>query len=228
MVFSRDAFFVTFPYHPDSPAIATCMTMPAGNAGQIQTSNLNEQGWATSHRVKYTHHVDGKTHFSQDGKVFTKVRNVSKRLDSPVPRAWHAFTVYVTGVHTFARPKPKQGSPTFLAPQQLPRSIRVAGFWVPTNTGVNVVHNPVSSSASSEGPIQGYVCAPPSTGIFPPGVVFLQAFEMPSVTRSAEFGLQFTGGFSPNAGDPSKDATVLILAYPATSPEGVPSMDLGR
>lgn len=58
---------------------------------QYPTSlSLIDGGKVTSHKVKYSHHPDGRTHFSQDGKIFTKVIKSSASFDEV---DGHLFTV---------------------------------------------------------------------------------------------------------------------------------------
>src|SRR5437660_3360569 len=97
-----DGFFVHFPYHPDAPGIAARCVLPPRQA-QV-TVNLADSGYVTSYRVKYSHHVDGNCHFSQDGKVVTTVRNVGRSLTTT---AGHVFTLYVQGLRHYAEPRSK-------------------------------------------------------------------------------------------------------------------------
>ena len=47
------------------------------------TVNLGEHGLVASSPVKYSHPPDGAAHFSQDGRVITKIRRQSFPLDGP-------------------------------------------------------------------------------------------------------------------------------------------------
>src|SRR2546428_10797194 len=67
--FGSDGYFVHFPYHPDAPGIAARCIAPPQEAGAKVDIDLAATGYVTSHRVKYSHHVDGNCHFSQDGRV---------------------------------------------------------------------------------------------------------------------------------------------------------------
>jgi hypothetical protein len=42
--------------------------------------NLERGGKVTSHLIKYSHHSDGRAHFSQDGKIFTAIKRQSIAL----------------------------------------------------------------------------------------------------------------------------------------------------
>lgn len=52
----------------------------------------------TSHRPKYSHHEDGRAHFSQDGKIITSVRRHACPLRDI---NGHAFTLHIQGVPSF-------------------------------------------------------------------------------------------------------------------------------
>jgi hypothetical protein len=57
ITFTRDGIFVNFPYHPDAPG-AACLA-PVEPTGAVAV-NLDAVTSTTTHRVKYTHHVDGR------------------------------------------------------------------------------------------------------------------------------------------------------------------------
>jgi hypothetical protein len=57
---------------------------------------LNTAAKVTSHRVKYSHHPDGRAHFSQDGKIFAAIKRQSISLDT---QNGHMFTLYIQGLH---------------------------------------------------------------------------------------------------------------------------------
>jgi len=58
--------------------------------------NIEHGGKVTSHRVKYSHHPDGRAHFSQDGKIFTAIKRQSIALNT---QNGHMFTLYIQGLH---------------------------------------------------------------------------------------------------------------------------------
>ncbi len=64
----------------------------------IRACRLAESGVTTSHLVKYSHHADGRAHFSQDGKV----RTVIKKMAAPLGRqGGHLFTLRIAGAKQF-------------------------------------------------------------------------------------------------------------------------------
>ena len=98
IVFPLDgSLFVTFPYFRHRTGILAAATIPAN--GQISSQvDLRVGGKIASHDVKYSHHSDGRAHFSQDGKVFTVVKRQSIALEK---YQGHIFSVLIQGVEGF-------------------------------------------------------------------------------------------------------------------------------
>ena len=71
IVFGGDgSLFITFPYSRHRTGILSASAIPATGTRQSQV-NLEQGGKVTSHLVKYSHHTDGRAHFSQTGKIVT-------------------------------------------------------------------------------------------------------------------------------------------------------------
>jgi len=93
---SRDgSLFVTVPY----------ANLGVGRVGVVECASgdpdslfFGESAPITTHAVKYSHHPDGQAHFSQDGKVFTRIRRKAVPLTAA---QGHLFTVMVQGLHLF-------------------------------------------------------------------------------------------------------------------------------
>jgi hypothetical protein len=223
--FSKTGYFVSFPYHPDSQGIASLgALLPTGPTGS-QNIDMTENGRVTTHKVKYSHHVDGSTHFSQYGKVVTVIRTKSIPLNQNRSPAPHVFSVYVGGLPSLARHKPRHGLPTFMAQGDLPPSLRIVGYWYTMTPKVGVQNPAVAQDPQGQNHI-GYACAPP--GSFPlNGTILLQAFENPPevMDPDKQFQVLFTGGFSETIDDRAKGASFLALNYPASEVKGLPSMD---
>lgn len=60
VTFTRDGIFVNFPYHPD--ALGAVCRAPVEPTGAVAV-NLDAVTSTTTHRIKYSHHVDGRAHF---------------------------------------------------------------------------------------------------------------------------------------------------------------------
>jgi hypothetical protein len=87
--------FIHFPYFQHRTGILSSSEIPA--TGERKTDvNIEHGGKVTSHRVKYSHHTDGRAHFSQDGKIFTAIKRQSISLDT---QNGHMFSLYIQGLH---------------------------------------------------------------------------------------------------------------------------------
>jgi hypothetical protein len=90
------SLFVPFPYYEHSTAQLIEHTL---RAGQVPSS-VNVCGPVTLHHVKYTHHLDGEAHFSQHGKILTKIRKLANPIQG---YGGHLFTVRLQGLPDFER-----------------------------------------------------------------------------------------------------------------------------
>ena len=96
MFSKRDgSIYINFPYYSDTRGLISLVTYP----GDISTTHLRLEpgGRVTSHLVKYSHHQDGRAHFSQDGKIKTEVKKMSVPLTEI---NGHFFTVQIQGLPT--------------------------------------------------------------------------------------------------------------------------------
>lgn len=83
LTFARDgSIFVQWPYFRQRSGILADARFRDGRLGG--TYDLEKIGRSTSHLVKFSHHIDGNAHFSQDGRVKTAIRRKSFRLDGPL------------------------------------------------------------------------------------------------------------------------------------------------
>jgi hypothetical protein len=224
--FGKEGLFVHFPYHPNATGIACLAEFPPSEARHAVVDFTNG-GYVTSHKVRYSHHTDGETHFSQDRKVLTVVRNQGRPLTSAPTWSSHIFTVYASGLERFATPK--QGvAPAFRSEVNEHVTVRIVGLWSPFTVSSKEV-NPVRLERS--GPttevLTGYACSPPAA--LETGTLVLPAFGQPhlggSTSLADEFRLLFLGGFSQSVNDRTQRASALFLSYPVTDLPDVPSMD---
>jgi hypothetical protein len=94
--FDKDgSLFIHFPYFQHRTGILSSSEIPATGERKADV-NIEHGGKVTSHRVKYSHHPDGRAHFSQDQKIFTAIKRQSLALDT---QNGHMFTLYVQGLH---------------------------------------------------------------------------------------------------------------------------------
>jgi hypothetical protein len=94
--FDKDgSLFIHFPYFQHRTGILSSSEIPATGERKADV-NIEHGGKVTSHRVKYSHHPDGRAHFSQDGRIFTVIKRQSISLDT---QNGHMFTLYIQGLY---------------------------------------------------------------------------------------------------------------------------------
>lgn len=93
---SKDgSLFISAPYANLGVGRVGVVEIPCGDP---ESFLFGDSAPVTSHAVKYSHHPDGQAHFSQDGKVFTRIRKKAVPLTAA---SGHLFTVMVQGLHLF-------------------------------------------------------------------------------------------------------------------------------
>jgi hypothetical protein len=216
------SLFVNFPYFAHTEGIVSLATLQEAEAdgGDV---NLEDGGKATSHLVKYSHHPNGNVHFSQDGKVFTRVRKQAAPLDQI---AGHLFTVKLQGHHHFelatvaeitAQPRRQKTSLNFGFGAHSPNAIQIAGFMYPEH--VLRARNWGGSSGPQigirlpdGGTLPGFLCSAPSGTPGDSRVLAVTCREIPSMGDD-ETTLTFVGGFDPVVGW-NKGFQFLAFMYP--------------
>jgi len=136
IVFGEDgSLFITFPYFRHRTGILSASAIPATGTRQSQV-NLEKGGKVTSHLVKYSHHTDGRAHFSQSGKIITAIKRQSIALDR---QHGHIFSLIIQGLHALdvahavkdAGTSPKRGVIYFqIEPSE---AIKFVGRWLDVN-----------------------------------------------------------------------------------------------
>ena len=96
--------YVHFPYYAHSQGIASLVTWIPDNPPPANLS-LIEGGKVTSHLVKYSHHPDGRAHFSQDGKVYTSIKKQSLPINMI---DGHVFSVQIQGLSSYDQLDPTE------------------------------------------------------------------------------------------------------------------------
>ena len=108
IAFSRrdGSIFASFPYLSGKRGLLSVAVFPPGHTGKVEAS-FGEAARSTSHLVKYSHHPDGKAHFSQDGLIRNEVRRQSFRLDGPIGYVFqlHAYRPRAFASHDASRKK---------------------------------------------------------------------------------------------------------------------------
>jgi hypothetical protein len=96
------SLFVTFPYFRNRVGIFSSSKIPANETGEAMI-NLEDGGKVTSHLVKYSHHPDGRAHFSQTGKIFTEIKRQSIALET---QHGHMFSLLIQGLDGLEQASP--------------------------------------------------------------------------------------------------------------------------
>jgi hypothetical protein len=219
---ARDgSLIVSFPYGKHSSGLLSIGNIPAGQA--TSQVSLEPQGKCTSHKVKYTHHLDGRAHFSQDGKILTAVSRQSVPLNSA---EGHIFTVQAAGLHEFqpatrpkdlARPTAGRANLSFEFGSQLPQAIKIVGRLYRART---LEARIVGRAPSVVGPIlpvnasgSPAFCVGNPSAVLADMILLLTCEIMQQKPWS---GLIFYGGFDPREhfDDVSQSANFLALSYP--------------
>ncbi|MGX8784592.1 hypothetical protein ACV3VT_03730 [Legionella pneumophila] len=91
------SIFINFPYQPENSSFLSKITLKAGQL-YPNTINVKSGGKVTIHKVKFSHHLDGRSHFSQDKKIYTKIINNAATLTD---HNGHLFTMHLGGIAGF-------------------------------------------------------------------------------------------------------------------------------
>lgn len=225
--FHGTGLFVHFPYHPDMPGIVSRQELLAGTPGEHKLRLVNG-GAVTSHKVKYSHHLDGSAHFSQDGRIRTVVRGRAADLRT---HAGHIFSIDVQGLTQFSEFDPDEyygdryGRGYFELQGPEPDAIHIVGRWglLPENMPVEDQRNPFRFRSGGQ-VREGAAIAPPLGSPLEPGVVIIEAAPRDRLSQDP-FLLLFTGGFEEGLADPDVDSALLVLKYPAADEAELPNID---
>ncbi len=218
--FLKDGFCVDFAYHPNSRGLLSRQEVATG-----QTAiHPNRGGVITSHRVKYSHHVDGRAHFSQDGKILTRVIAQSSPLTGTVQ---HIFSIELQGLGRF-RPVAQRdqfGNANWQYARE-PIGLHVCGRWLQIENQGDLarIHLPVTTTFDDGSSRLGLAFVPPETSRLD-GLLILEVLERSERVSPAPWYVAFSGGFVERAGI-SEPESALYLIYPADHIDYLPSIDL--
>lgn len=215
------SIFVMFPSFAHNEELVGELSMKAG--AQSASYGLAEFGKVAGHLVKYSHHPDGRAHFSQDGLVRTEIKRQSVPLDHWQP---HMFTIQVEGLDNFAPPSVNDKTPAlFLKTEGNPRGIKIVGRWYPLDR-LNTADEGQSFPAAipvafpDRRIVIGWLVAPPLGTPYSQFGLFMVPEEMAPLSTADDPCLIFLGGFDPSdiALDHSKETSFLVLKYPCSNP----------
>lgn len=231
IIFSKQdgSIYVNFPYFLNSKGLASIATKRGG----IISSNhvdLIEGGKVTSQLVKYTHHPDGQTHFSQDSKVLTVIRKQSVRLDQP---DIHIFTVQLQGLHGFKKVEDRDlgllnEQKTLLNLESVYSqsvAFKIVGRWLSNKqleeNVIGHVEGPKIIGKMPNGKTQeGFLISSPMSYPLSDHILLVTCEWIPRLSKDST-ALTFIGGFDPLEviNNYMVDTKFLALAYPITNYE---------
>jgi hypothetical protein len=222
IICGRDgSVFVPFPYFKNSSAQLSEGTL---KGGQSYPLNLSVSGPVTMHRVKYTHHVDGESHFSQEGKILTRIRRRANPLQA---YGGHLFTIQLQGLPDFKRVTDgdlrKRGRQLvcYRHPSE-PTSLKlVAHLYSAAEIMQRLVlrddTGPWISVVRDQKPYVAVLLASGDNSNATARILTLSFEEVPRVFSNQPSGFSFIGGFDApqTAFDHNQDTSFLVLLSPA-------------
>lgn len=220
--------FVAFPYYVDTPGILSLATLRAGIPYPASFS-LRDGGKVTGHKVKFSHHPDGRVHFSQDGKIRTQIVKSSTSLTEA---DGHLFTIQLQGLGDFAAARgdelqpvlgPKKTILNFRFEPTEPEAIKFVGHWYSESALVRRISQfgskPWFASEKPDGTIvMGALIENSFLGTEHRNCLLLTCEPIPKLDKDRFSTVTFIGGFDPRtiALNHEMDTSFLALAYPAT------------
>lgn len=216
--FAPDHLFLSFPYQPDAPGIASVVKV---KPGKVHYRLAEEFTRTTLHKVKYSHPVDGRAHISQDSKIIKQIENQAASLHG---EAGHIFTVQLQGFSEF---KPldlpdyqshyDDATPKYhlfeLDAPEPPASVRFVGRWKQLKRGVD--RSVLGERAFTR--IGGHpyiVILPPVNFSVSGSALFLGLILQEAFSRQPGAVVHLSGGFGAHMENPSKDSSFVSLRYP--------------
>ena len=224
--FGRDgSLFINFPYFRHRTGLLAAATIPANGSTTSQVS-LELGGKVASHLVKYSHHPDGRAHFSQDGKVFTAIKRMSIPLNV---QDGHICSLVLQGHEAFELAHPTKDNG--VSPQRSVvdfgleefQAIKFVGRWYDVNrmrfsTPVETI-GPILETVDPDGTHQ-QACLVASPQSDARHVLALTCSSIPRLGPEPEV-MVFYGGFDPRErmDNTLSEAGFLAFIYPASNPD---------
>jgi hypothetical protein len=220
------SLFINFPYYAYKEGIVSHVTWLPELAPPANL-DLKDEGKVTSHSVKYSHHPDGRAHFSQDGKVFTVIKKQSVPINDI---QGHVFTVQLQGLNFFEQLRPieyylppsvKRTVLIFPFGDKEPEAIKIVGRWYSQAVLMSNMKSGILSPRMTAITPQGkeyssYLCSSPEGHAGEGRIMVITCEGIPKLSKDEETTLTFIGGFdmSTIVNDLSTITTFLALSYP--------------
>src|SRR5467141_1653342 len=221
--FDKDGtLFIHFPYFQHRTGILSSSEIPATGERKADV-NIEHGGKVTSHLVKYSHHVGGRAHFSQDGKIFTAIKRQSIALDK---QHGHIFSLLIQGLNALDPATDELQSTKRAAIEfamETPKAIKFVGRWFDVNTmrfsNPTPTIGPVVPGLDPDGnrTDQIFTASPYANARH---VLAISCIPIPTLGPEPEIVLFYGGFSSPDImTDPGREAGFLSFMYPVVEPE---------
>ncbi len=215
------SIILSLPYFDKTKGILSRVTFPA-NTRKVNKLSMKIGGKTTSNAVKFSHWMDGNSHFSQDGKILTTIRNFSNPLISSVG---HLFTIQVQGLKGFKlkkdiKKKTIKEIDLDVSLKEEIKSIKFTAWWY----DASVAHdsdrhfgNPYYFKKDNGVIERAFALQAPQGHPMSDKILFLSISPMPLLSKQKGSHLFFIGGFDPKKvfNDITKDFHFLAALYPA-------------
>lgn len=206
------------PYVTDTNGLLSLVSHKKGES----TASLLPGGRITRHIVKYSHPIDGNAHFSQTGRIYSTVRNVSKPLTNP--GCGHLFTVMCHGLDGFqdyTATTDRRGQDLNLEPSDSnveEKMIRLTAFWYHVSAvrqSKEGAFGPKVVWLVDGEPRNSFLLSPNNTDEYLHECVLMLSYEL---VDAPEDPSQFTlmGGFDLGASAQREENKLMVMNYPAT------------
>jgi len=118
---------VQWPYVPSNSGLLSIGQLTPKSESE-QNISLLYHARRTNHKVKYSHPLDGKAHFSQDRKVFTEIRRQSFSTIENIGQMFFLSAFNIDRFKPFERRKPKRAYLIFRSKEPI-TCVSIQGVW---------------------------------------------------------------------------------------------------
>jgi hypothetical protein len=228
VIFAEDgSLFINFPYFRHRIGLLCASALPADGRRQFDL-NLEQGGKVASHLVKYSHHPDGRAHFSQTGKIITAVKRKSVPLDT---QNGHIFTLHIQGLAALHPADAVKDATTSVKraviefKMEPPDSVKFVGRWLDVNkmrfSNPTPTIDPIVTMQDPDGLwTESIFVANPRANTR--HVLAISCVPFPKLGAEPEM-LMFYGGFDAFEAmtDPTKKGGFLAFIYPVSEADNI-------
>jgi len=225
--FGKDgSLYVSFPYYRHRDGVLAAAILKADGKQSTQV-NMEEGGKVTSHRVKYSHHPDGRAHFSQDGKIFTAIKRQSVALAT---QRGHIFSLIIKGLDGLDAADEVKDAPALTTKRSVIQfepgpceTVKFVGRWLDPNEmrffEPTTEIGPIIPTTDPQGVVRfGFLLANPYANA---KHVLLVTYDVLKDFGTDPEVFLFHAGFDPieRMTDVNQEAGFLIFKYPIPEPD---------